>query len=59
MDKLEKSDKKCLEMLQEAYEMYVMNKKGRATIKTPVGMVENVIADNILDKEQSQDQSFV
>ena len=28
--------------------MYAMNKKGKATIKTPVGMVENITADNIV-----------
>ena len=34
--------------VEEAYEMYVANKKGTATIKTPVGMVENVPANNIV-----------
>ena len=32
----------------EAYEMYNMNRKGTATIKTPVGEVENIKADNIV-----------
>ena len=32
----------------EAYELYNMNKEGTATIKTPVGEIKNVVADNIV-----------
>ena len=32
----------------EAYELYNMNKKGTATIKTPVGEIRNVVANNIV-----------
>ena len=34
--------------VEEAYELYIINQKGKATIKTPVGMVENIKADNIV-----------
>ena len=32
----------------EAYELYNMNRKGTATIKTPVGKIPNITADNIV-----------
>lgn len=32
----------------EAYELYKINRKGTATIKTPVGEISNIKADNIV-----------
>ena len=34
--------------IEEAYELYNMNRRGKATLKTPVGTVENIVADNIV-----------
>ena len=31
---------------EDAVELYMMNKVGKATIKTPIGLVENVEANN-------------
>ena len=33
---------------EDAFELYNMNKVGKATIKTPIGLVENVEANNIV-----------
>ena len=33
---------------EDAYELYSMNKVGKATLKTPLGEIENIQADNIV-----------